>query len=59
MQIAAMNPKYVKREEISEEFIASERGILLAQAINENNQLPEGKRKPENIPIEKMLEGIN
>lgn len=56
MQIAAMNPKYVAREEVSEEYINSERSVLLAQAINENNQLPEAKRKPENI-IEKMLEG--
>ena len=46
MQIAAMNPKYISQAD----------EILLAQAIEENNKLPENKRKPQNI-IEKMLIG--
>ena len=50
MQIAAITPKYVRREEISEEYISHEREILKAQAMNENTG------KPENI-IEKMVEG--
>jgi len=48
MQIAAMNPKFVSRKEISDEFIAREKEILLQQAINEG--------KPENIAV-KMAEG--
>ena len=56
MQIAAMNPKYISQADIDEEFKAHEKEILLAQAIEENNKLPENKRKPQNI-IEKMLIG--
>ena len=56
MQIAAMNPKYISQNDIDEEFRAHEKEILLAQAIEENNKLPENKRKPQNI-IEKMLIG--
>lgn len=56
MQIAAMNPMCVSQADVSEDYIAHEKSVLLAQAINENNQLPEGKRKPEAI-IEKMLDG--
>ena len=56
MQIAAMNPKYISQADISEEYRAHEKEILLAQAIEENNKLPENKRKPQNI-IEKMLIG--
>ena len=56
MQVAAMSPKYVSEEEISEEYRAHEKEILLAQALKENDELPENKRKPQNI-IEKMLIG--
>ena len=56
MQVAAMNPKYVSADEISEEYKAHEKEILLAQALKENEELPEKKRKPQNI-IEKMLIG--
>ena len=56
MQIAAMNPKYISQADISEEYRAHEKEILLAQAIEDNNKLPENKRKPQNI-IEKMLIG--
>ncbi|AFS78578.1 elongation factor Ts [Gottschalkia acidurici 9a] len=48
MQIAASNPKYVSREEVSTEEIEKESEILKQQAINEG--------KPENI-AEKMVTG--
>ena len=50
MQVAAMSPKYVSRNEVSQEYMDHEKEILLAQAKKEN---PE---KPENI-IEKMIIG--
>lgn len=48
MQIAAANPSYVSREEVSEEVLNHEREILRAQALNEG--------KPAHI-VEKMIEG--
>lgn len=48
MQVAAANPKYVRREEVTEEELAHEREILTAQAINEG--------KPENIAA-KIVDG--
>ena len=56
MQIAAMSPKYVCQEEIPQDYRDHEKEILLAQALKENDELPENKRKPQNI-IEKMLVG--
>ena len=56
MQITSMNPKYISAADIDEEYKEHEKEILLAQAIQENEQLPENKRKPQNI-IEKMLIG--
>jgi len=56
MQVTAMNPKYVTAAEVSEEYKEHEKEILLAQALKENEELPENKRKPQNI-IEKMLIG--
>ena len=50
MQVAAMSPKYVSREEVSQEFMDHEKEILLAQAKTENPD------KPDNI-IEKMIIG--
>ena len=50
MQIAALSPKYVKRDEIPQEFIDHETEILKVQAKNENPD------KPDNI-IEKMIVG--
>ena len=50
MQVAAMSPKYVSRDEVSQEYMDHEKEILLAQAKKEN---PE---KPDNI-IEKMIIG--
>jgi elongation factor Ts len=48
MQITAMSPKWVSREDVPAEAIAKERDILLEQARAEG--------KPEHI-IEKMVEG--
>lgn len=52
MQIAALNPKYVSRAEISEEYIAHEKEILLAQIMND----PKESQKPEKV-INGMIEG--
>ena len=48
MHIAALNPKFVSREQVSEEELNHEREVLKNQALNEG--------KPENI-VEKMVEG--
>ena len=56
MQVAALSPKYVSTEDVSQEYRDHEKEILLAQAMKENEELPEGKRKPQEI-IEKMLIG--
>ncbi|HHO7289405.1 TPA: translation elongation factor Ts [Staphylococcus aureus] len=48
IHIAAINPKYVSSEQVSEEEINHEREVLKQQALNEG--------KPENI-VEKMVEG--
>ena len=43
MQIAALNPKYVSRDEVSADYIAHEKEILLAQIMND----PKESQKPE------------
>ncbi|MFJ8261507.1 translation elongation factor Ts [Rummeliibacillus sp. NPDC094406] len=48
MHIAALNPKYIAHDQVSEEEIAHERKVLTEQALNEG--------KPENI-VAKMVEG--
>ncbi|MGG2108096.1 translation elongation factor Ts [Lysinibacillus pakistanensis] len=48
MHIAAINPTYVSRDEVSAEEVERERKILTEQALNEG--------KPENI-VAKMVEG--
>jgi elongation factor Ts len=48
LQIAAMAPKYVKREDVPEEVIAKEKEILMEQLKREG--------KPENV-IQKIVEG--
>jgi len=48
MQIAAANPKFVRREEVPGDEIEKEREILKAQALNEG--------KPAHI-VDKMVEG--
>ena len=48
MQVAAMNPKYVSKDDVDPEYIAHETEILTQQALNEG--------KPANI-VEKMIKG--
>ena len=48
MHIAAVGPKYVRREEVPEAVVEAERETLKAQALNEG--------KPEAV-VEKMVEG--
>ena len=48
MHIAAVGPKYVRREEVPEAVVEAERETLRAQALNEG--------KPEAV-VEKMVEG--
>ena len=52
MQIAALNPKYTNRSEVSEEYIAHEKEILLAQIQND----PKESQKPEKV-IQGMISG--
>jgi elongation factor Ts len=52
MQIAALNPKYVSREEVSEEFLAHEKEIIMAQIQNDPNEAS----KPEKV-IQGMIQG--
>ena len=56
MQVAALAPKYVDMNDVPEEYKEHEKEILLAQATKENEELPEEKRKPQQI-LEKMLVG--
>lgn len=48
MHIAASNPQFLSKEEVPEDFIAKEKEILRAQALNEG--------KPEKI-VDRMVEG--
>ncbi|WP_332690266.1 translation elongation factor Ts [Halalkalibacter lacteus] len=48
MHVAAINPTYVSRDEVSQEEVEREREVLTQQALNEG--------KPANI-VEKMVEG--
>lgn len=48
MHVAALNPKYVSRDQVSAEEVEHEREVLTQQALNEG--------KPENIVV-KMVEG--
>ncbi len=52
MQVAAMNPKYLSSEDVSEDYKEKEKELLLAQAKN----APANANKPDNI-IEKMIMG--
>lgn len=52
MQVAALNPKYVSSADVSEEYKAHEKEILLAQAKND----PKNQGKPDEI-LEKMILG--
>ena len=57
MQIAASNPKYIRREEVPAEVVASEREIALQQAINEGKK-PEFADKIVNGRIEKFYKAL-
>ncbi|WP_221564373.1 translation elongation factor Ts [Alkalihalobacillus sp. TS-13] len=48
MHVAAVNPRYVNRDQVSEEEVAREKEVLTQQALNEG--------KPEKI-VEKMVAG--
>ncbi|WZY01633.1 translation elongation factor Ts [Bacillus sp. FSL W7-1360] len=48
MHVAAINPKYISREEVTQDVVDREREVLRQQALNEG--------KPANI-VEKMIEG--
>ena len=52
MQIAALKPLYVNRSEISEDYIAHEKEILLAQIMND----PKESQKPQKV-IDGMING--
>lgn len=52
MQVAAMNPKYLSSDDVSDDYKEKEKEILLAQAKND----PKNEGKPDQI-IEKMIIG--
>ncbi len=52
MQVAALSPKYVSRDEISADYLAHEKEILMAQIKND----PKEAAKPEKV-IEGMING--
>ena len=52
MQIAALRPQYISRDEISVDFMQKEREILMAQIMND----PKEARKPEKV-IKGIIEG--
>ncbi len=52
MQVAAMRPKYLSTDDVSEDYKKSQLDMLVAQAKND----PKNASKPENI-IEKMVTG--
>lgn len=52
MQIAALKPQYTNRSEVSEDYIAHEKEILMAQIMND----PKESQKPEKV-IQGMING--
>ncbi|MBQ8325706.1 MAG: elongation factor Ts [Lachnospiraceae bacterium] len=52
MQVAALSPKYVNKDEISADYIEHEKEILLAQIMND----PKESQKPEKV-IQGMVAG--
>lgn len=57
MQIAASNPKYIRREEVPAEVIESEKAIALQQAINEGKK-PEFADRIVNGRLEKYFKEV-
>lgn len=55
MHVAALNPKYVSKDDIPAEAIEQEREVILHAALNENAQ--SNKPKPENIIAERIVPG--
>ena len=56
MQVAALNPSYVSASDVPADFEEHEKEILMAAIVKENEELPENKRKPQQI-LEKQLIG--
>lgn len=54
MQVASMNPRFVNKDNVDQDYLEKEKRILLQQALNENAELE--KPKPEDI-VEKMVMG--
>ena len=52
MQVAALNPKYTNRSEVSADYIEHEKTILMAQIQND----PKEASKPEKV-IQGMIQG--
>ncbi|KAI92519.1 translation elongation factor Ts [Spiroplasma melliferum] len=52
MHVSAMRPQFISRDDISVDFLNSEKAILTAEAKND----PKNAGKPDNI-LEKMVEG--
>ncbi|MDY4969734.1 MAG: translation elongation factor Ts [Lachnospiraceae bacterium] len=52
MQVAALKPQYTSRNEVSADYIAREKEILMAQIMND----PKESQKPEKV-IKGMIEG--
>lgn len=55
MHVAALNPRYISKEDVPADVIAKEKEIILAAALNENAQ--SAKPKPEKIVEEKIVPG--
>lgn len=54
LHIASMNPGYLKREDVPEDVVAHEKDVLVQQAMNEGQNIPEEKRR---FVAEKKVEG--
>ena len=50
MQAASMRPQFVDEASVDPEYLAHEKEVILAQAINENNELPENKSPEGSLP---------
>lgn len=55
MHVAALNPRYISKEDVPADVIEKEKEIILAAALNENAQ--SAKPKPENIVAERIVPG--
>ncbi len=54
LHIASMNPKYVSSDDVPKDEIEHEKSILIEQAMNEGQNIPEDKRR---FVAEKKVEG--